>query len=148
MRVKLLAASPEHELTVRALLASCGLPTEGLAYAWPHGYAVAVSEHAAPVIGCAGIESYGRDALLRSVAVAAAQRSAAVGARLVSNRIEAARQLGHTDLYLLTTTASGFFQRLGFEAVPRSCVPTGIRGSAEFAAICPTSAAVLKCSLG
>jgi N-acetylglutamate synthase-like GNAT family acetyltransferase len=51
------------------------------------------------------------------------------------------------NLYLITTTAAPFFERLGFEPVQREAVPEGIRKSPEFASICPTSAAVLRRSL-
>jgi N-acetylglutamate synthase-like GNAT family acetyltransferase len=96
------------------------------------------------VVGVAGIEVYGTDALLRSVAVADAVRNRGLGRDLVRNRLEAARTRGLRAVYLLTTTAPGFFEGLGFERVPRASAPASVQASEEFASLCPDSAVCLK----
>ena len=142
---ELASASASHEPAIRRLLSDAALPLEGLEMAFPKGYVVA---HAAgDLVGCAGIEVYGRDALLRSLVVAAQDRKTGLGARLVANRIDAARADGLDSIYAITTTAADFFAHLGFERIGREVVPAGVRSSAEFSSICPSSAAVLRKSL-
>jgi amino-acid N-acetyltransferase len=43
----------------------------------------------------------------------------------------------------LTTTATEFFEGRGHEGVQRETVPDAIRETAVFAAVCPSTAAVL-----
>lgn len=128
-------------LEVLDLLEACGLPTAGVERHLPESYAVAVAR--GRVIGVAGIEPYGRDGLLRSVAVSSDWRGRAVGARLVLDRLAWAETAGLTGVYLLTDDAAGYFARLGFASVARDTVPDQIRASEEFASICPESATVM-----
>ena len=44
---------------------------------------------------------------------------------------------------LLTTTAEGWFPRLGFVRVDRARVPAAVQLSVEFTAACPASAVVM-----
>jgi amino-acid N-acetyltransferase len=46
-------------------------------------------------------------------------------------------------VYLLTTTASDYFRRLGFEDRALSEAPERLRQSSEFRTVCPESAACL-----
>jgi amino-acid N-acetyltransferase len=46
-------------------------------------------------------------------------------------------------LYLLTTTAEGYFPKLGFERISRGDVPASIQASVEFTSACPASAIVM-----
>jgi N-acetylglutamate synthase-like GNAT family acetyltransferase len=46
-------------------------------------------------------------------------------------------------VYLLTTSAPGYFHKAGFRPAPRENVPAQIRGSREFAHACPASAIVM-----
>jgi arsenate reductase len=138
-------AQASDEEAVRRLLADARLPLGGLALAFPGGYAVARTQG---IVGCAGMEVHDRDGLLRSVAVRATGRHAGLGARLVEDRLAAARSMKLEHVYLITTTAAPFFERLGFEKVERDAVPAGIRRSEEFASICPGTAAVLRKAIG
>jgi amino-acid N-acetyltransferase len=54
-----------------------------------------------------------------------------------------ARSKGVTDLYLLTTTAEGFFERLGYRRVVRENAPEAIRQTKEFSGLCSSSAAFM-----
>ena len=49
--------------------------------------------------------------------------------------------------HLLTNTAAGYFPRLGFAPVARDEVPAEVRGSLQFASVCPSTAAVLALRL-
>lgn len=98
-------------------------------------------------IAWAGLELYGREALLRSVVVPARQRGAGVGSDLVVRVMQAAAAQGVERLWLLTETAAPFFNRLGFRAAPRDEAPAAVRESPEFASVCPASAACMILAL-
>lgn len=55
-----------------------------------------------------------------------------------------AKAHGVEEVYLLTTTAEGFFARLGYERVEREGAPESIRGTKEFSSICPSSAVLMR----
>lgn len=92
------------------------------------------------LLGCAGVERYDSAGLLRSVAVASVGRGHGLGGRLVDACIARARAQGLETLWLLTTTAPAFFQRLGFAVVDRATAPAALQASEEFADMCPVSA--------
>lgn len=129
----------------RELLHACGLPLGGLEVAFPGGYVVVAD---GGLVGCAGVEAYGDAGLLRSVAVAPAARGRGLGERLTRDRVAHAQAAGLASLWLLTTTASAYFPRLGFAAVDRAAAPTGLQRSAEFTGLCPASAVCMRMALG
>ena len=94
--------------------------------------------------GLVGLEIYGSDALLRSLAVSPHARSAGLGSALLSRAEAYARTQNLREIYLLTTTAQTFFEARGYHLIPRESCPAAIRGSCEFASLCPTSSALLK----
>jgi amino-acid N-acetyltransferase len=139
MRIQ--AASPSILSDVERLLETASLPIGGLRDQFPAGYVVA--NDAGTIVGCAGLETHARAALLRSVAVSAQYRNAGIGRALVGDRIAAAKAARLDAVYLLTTTAAEYFSRMGFVPTDRARVPVAIAASAEFAGICPSSAACL-----
>jgi amino-acid N-acetyltransferase len=78
------------------------------------------------------------------VVVALSHRGTGLGKALVADRLAWARRERLAARYLLTTTAPGFFATLGFESVARAAAPEDIRGSREFASICPSTATVMR----
>jgi amino-acid N-acetyltransferase len=128
---------------VRELLARAALPLAGLEDFFGSGYVVAIPPAGAP-IGVAGVEVYGWDGLLRSVAVAPSARGTGVGNDLVRDRIAWSRTQRLSGLHLLTTTARDYFARRGFQVVDRGTLPAGIRGSIEFSQACPESAVAMS----
>ncbi|MEF8850839.1 MAG: hypothetical protein V5A44_01330 [Haloarculaceae archaeon] len=50
-------------------------------------------------------------------------------------------------MYLLTTTARGFFENRDYETVGRETVPEAVHETTEFAGVCPSTAVVLEKSL-
>lgn len=98
-------------------------------------------------VGCAGLEIYSNAGLLRSVAVEPSARKAGLGAALVGRVVAAAREAGLNELYLLTTTAPGFFERLGFVRVERGEVPAAVADSWELRVGCPQTAQVMRLAL-
>jgi amino-acid N-acetyltransferase len=47
------------------------------------------------------------------------------------------------SLWLITTSAAEFFERLGYVKCDRAAVPTAISTTTEFSALCPANADVL-----
>lgn len=137
-------ARDEDWAAVERLLLSCDLPVAG-ARAHFGSFIVAVDGDA--VVGCVGAEVYGRDALLRSLAVRADFRGGGVGDALVGRLIEALRTRGVRLVALLTTTAEAFFARRGFALAAREDVPEAVRASEEFRGACPASAVAMVASL-
>jgi amino-acid N-acetyltransferase len=131
-------ASPADYSGLLALLDEAGLPKDDLTGARLDGFLVLA--RGGRLEGAVGLERYGPVALLRSLAVAAKLRGAGMGRRLVDALETRAREAGVEQLWLLTTTADGFFARLGYARADRADAPDAIRGSSEFAGLCPASA--------
>jgi amino-acid N-acetyltransferase len=129
------------ESAVKQLLSESGLPIEDI-----------TDQHLQHFFGCGsgleleglvGLELYGDVALLRSLAVTAEKRGSGLGSKLVEHAEGYAREKGVTSLYLLTTTAEAFFLRRGYARIPREEAPAAIKGTQEFAGICPASSAFM-----
>ena len=131
---------------VRQLLAKEGLPDVDLEQCFGPGFVIAVAKDGA-LLGVAGIEVCGPHGLLRSVAVAEPRRGTGIGATLVRDRLDWAREQGLRSVHLLTTTAEGYFHRLGFITVARDAMPAPIQASAEFRFACPDSAVPMSLPL-
>ena len=129
---------------INDLLTQSQLPLAGVAEHLSH-FLLAVADES--LLGCAGLEVYGTDALLRSVAVQAAEQSKGVGRALVERLRQQAEADGLRQLFLLTTTAASFFQRLGFQTITREEVPEAVQASVEFQGVCPLSATVMRLAL-
>lgn len=95
-------------------------------------------------IGTGGIEVHGSVGLLRSVLVTESNRGRGYGTALCTALEEDAATNGVETLYLLTTTASEFFGREGYEPIAREHVPSSIRQTAEFVDLCPDSATCME----
>lgn len=91
------------------------------------------------LVGCIGIENYGKDRLLRSFAVNDAYKSKGVGKKLLKELIVSSKEKGVKKLHLLTTTADLYFAKNGFFSVSRNNAPEKILESKEFSEICPSS---------
>lgn len=98
-------------------------------------------------VGVGGIETYDTEGLLRSVVVERGARENGFGTALCEALERTARDNGVETLYLLTTTASEFFEDLGYETIERDAVPEAIRQTTEFADLCPTTATCMRKSM-
>jgi amino-acid N-acetyltransferase len=127
---------------VRELLVNAALPVDGLDDFFPDGYVVAEVE--GRVVGATGLETHGDNGLLRSAVVAPEWQGHGIGRLLTEERLSWAGRRGLRAVYLLTTTAAGYFPRVGFLPIGREDVPAGVRASREFASTCPSSAAVMR----
>ncbi|MPW15525.1 GNAT family N-acetyltransferase [Paraburkholderia sp. CNPSo 3157] len=137
--MKIRSARPEDMKAIRELLAGCSLPVEDVSDTAPIQFLVAANDGDA-IAGCVGIETYGPVGLLRSLAVVADARGARIGHALVTAVENAARQEGIEELYLLTNTASLFFQGNAYQLVSRESVPLAVKQTTQFSMLCPASA--------
>lgn len=131
-------ASPADRTAVLALLQAAALPTSDLPSAQDLQFWLL--ERDGRAVGVVGLERFGRAALLRSLAIGPEHRRQGLGQELVAMLEEQATQSGIEQLVLLTETAQGFFQRLGYTVIERGAAPTGIQQSSEFQSLCPVSA--------
>ena len=141
MSVTIRSASTRDLAAVESLLALLNLPTSGVSE-WIDRFWLAEAE--GRVIGIAGIEVYQDGALLRSVAVDPGWRNQQIARRLTERAMDAVRASGNDTVFLLTTTAEGYFPGLGFERIGRESVPPGVQQSVEFRGACPDSAVVMR----
>ncbi len=136
---------------VAELLHTQQLPDEGVAEQFGEAYAVA--ELDGRICGVAGVERYFSDklktgdGLLRSVATSDEARGLGLGAMLIADRIAWARTQGMGDLYLLTTTATEWFPRFGFQRIERTAASPEIQASREFTSLCPASSVLMRLGL-
>ncbi|HUI09384.1 MAG TPA: arsenic resistance N-acetyltransferase ArsN2 [Bacteroidota bacterium] len=137
-------ALPSDAGEIEALLKSSGLPLEGVREHLPRFY---VARESGALAGVIGIESYGTEGLLRSLAVRPSSRSRGIGSSLYLRLIADARSSGIRRLVLLTTTAEGWFAGRGFVPVDRETVTGAMRTSAEFTGACPDSAVCMELEL-
>jgi N-acetylglutamate synthase-like GNAT family acetyltransferase/SAM-dependent methyltransferase len=138
------AAREGDAAAIEALLAEVDLPAAEIRKRIDN---FLVARTGGRVVGCVGLELYGKAALLRSLAVLPESRGQGVGARLATGILERARRLGASEAVLLTTTVQAMAAAMGFEAVPRESVPAGVRGSWEFKADCCGAATCMRLTL-
>lgn len=129
---------------VLSLLDHADLPRQGLA---EHFADVLVARRGDCVVGAVGLERYGESALLRSLVVAPAERGRGLGRALTLGALRRARAASIRRVFLLTTTAAGFFLRFGFVVVPRDAVDPAVHASAEFQGGCCASAVAMRLTL-
>lgn len=141
-----IARAGAHDLPfVLSLLEQCGLPVEGVR---EHFARFLVARTGRRRIGCVGMEVYGGDVLLRSLAVARHARNAGVGEALLARAIAEARGAGGRTAWGLTTFGKkGLFDRFGFRVVPRCGAPPGLARSSQFRGVCPESAVLISLAL-
>ena len=99
---------------------------------------------AGTLLAIGGIQYYGTDGLLRSIAVSSALRGEGYGKKIVSHLEQMAAADGILTLYLLTETAAAFFAKLEYETTPRPQVPDLVQATPQFAGLCPDTAVCMK----
>lgn len=138
-------ARPADFPSIIRLLADAALPHDDLTP--EHLRHFLVLRDGDEIAGVVGMEVADDAGLLRSLAVPEARRGGGLAMRLVDALEERARASGIRTLYLLTTTAEGFFARRGYVRADRAAVPDAIAATAEFRGICPASAACMARAL-
>ncbi|WP_234086324.1 arsenic resistance N-acetyltransferase ArsN2 [Azonexus sp. R2A61] len=123
-------------------LAECALPVADISPSpLLHFFGVRVGGGLVAVVG---IELYPPFALLRSLAVVPAFRGRGLAHELVGYAESFAAAQNVEAVFLLTTTAEGFFLRLGYSPASRSSAPSVIRATSQFSGLCPSSSAFLS----
>ncbi len=129
------------ESAVKNLLTESNLPSSDLtADHLEHFFGCGPKER---LNGVVGLEIYSKVALLRSLAVAQELRGSGFGKALVAEAESYARSRDVTEIYLLTSTAERFFERLGYRRASREAAPEAIQRTREFADLCPSSSAFM-----
>ena len=127
-----------------ALLDANGLPSDDVGAKLDCLYVAYDASTAEHRVGVGGLERYGTDGLLRSLAIEEQHRGQGLGTALCERLEAKATAEGVEALYLLTTTASEFFAARGYEETDRAEVPPAIRDTTEFAELCPDSAVCMR----
>jgi amino-acid N-acetyltransferase len=133
------ASAPDLD-AIRSLLSAGGLPVDDID---AHLAEFILAKQDGATIGTVAAEYAGEAALLRSLCVAPSHRGQAIGAELLAAIEARAASRGVRELYLLTTSAAAYFERLGFSRTSREEAPSGIRAAAQFRTLCPSSAICL-----
>jgi amino-acid N-acetyltransferase len=133
-------ATEQDRIALVQLLSSLQLPTEDL----PASLAsFLVVRGEGGLVASGGLEYHSPFALLRSLAVIPSLQGKGIGQALALRLLGNAWQQGISSVYLLTTTASCFFEKLGFDRVERTQVPEPVRQTSQFGSTCPASATVM-----
>jgi SAM-dependent methyltransferase/N-acetylglutamate synthase-like GNAT family acetyltransferase len=140
IELEISAASAQDFQEVANLLQTENLPTDDLSPELPY---FLLARANGVLVGVAGLEVYGSDALLRSVAVHKDYRNFRIARRLTDDLLKQARLNGIKDIYLITTTADRYFEKQGYSRVYRANVPTAIGATQQFSSLCPSSAVVM-----
>ena len=130
--------------SVHTLLSQSHLPIDGVSDCIDRFF-VAVA--GGKIVGSIGMERHGPFALLRSAAVSRPLQGRGIGRRLVEELIADAERERVSAVYLLTTTAEGYFPLFGFEQIDRAAVPAELADSPELKGACCASAIVMRKSL-
>ncbi|GEM46823.1 arsenic resistance N-acetyltransferase ArsN2 [Deinococcus cellulosilyticus] len=136
--------TPQDWPEIEHLLREPQLPLQG---ARDHLSTFVVVTEDESLLAVGGLEVYPPVALLRSVAVAPEHQGKGWGKALFNRLVELARTHNCSDLYLLTTTAAGYFSRQGFQTIPRSELPAALSASQELQGACPDSALAMHLKL-
>ena len=99
------------------------------------------------LVACGGIEILGSSGLLRSLAVDRNYQNHGLGKIIYEKIIDHAVIVNLKSLYLLTTTASEYFNKKGFNSIERHNVPEKLLNTEEFKSLCPTSAICMQLDL-
>jgi len=137
-------ALPGHEKAVRSLLAKEKLPTQDLSL---RDQKFILVKNGSRLIGCVGLQSFGKDGLLRSLVIDRPFRKKGLGRELFERLMGIAHQRGVENLYLLTTMVPNIFKKWGFQTLPKSKAPIAIRRTKEFRILCPETAIFMRKSL-
>ncbi len=92
------------------------------------------------IVGIVGLEQEGTIGLLRSLVVSSNIRNHGYGKHLIDYAEAWASKNGISQLYLLTTTATQYFAKIGFKTISRNQAPSFIANTPQLSNLCPSSA--------
>lgn len=140
MILKIRQAEKQDLHAIKSILTENQLPTSDIESNLIRFF-IALSDNR--IIGTIGIEYSGSIALLRSLAVKEDFKNRKTGEKLLKHLLDFCKNRAIEEVYLLTTTANGYFSRFGFQMVDRSAVPDVIQQTSEFSDICPKTAIIM-----
>ena len=140
MNLKIQPAKKENLYEIANLLSDNQLPTVDICDDSVKLFVGVISNE---IIGIIGIEKYKHTGLLRSLAVKDLYKNREIGKKLVKQIFNFCIFENIEELYLLTTTAEKYFDKLGFQKIDRLKVPDVVKQTREFKDICPLSAVVM-----
>ena len=88
-----------------------------------HASEFRVAEIDGRLAGCVGIRHFGDQAELYNACVRDALQGVGVGNLLMRDAVSIATDAGYRELFLLSITATRWFERFGFRTMPRSNLP-------------------------
>jgi amino-acid N-acetyltransferase len=142
--MKIIQANQTHRSTIIELLKTEKLPVDDLPGNFDHFFVAIID---GVVVGAIGLEHYSSVGLLRSMVVHKEYRNRKIAADLVETLEKHAGNLNIDSIFLLTETASTWFDKKNYQRVERTEVPDAIKQTTEFSSVCPVSAIVMKKSL-
>lgn len=136
----IIPAEEQRRDEIIQLLQSQKLPAEDLPVLLTGFYTAIENDQ---LVGVIGMERYGRFGLLRSMVVHPGFRNRQIAETLVNTLEQAAKSKEIMSMYLLTETASKYFEKKGYKTIQREQVPEPVKASSEFSSVCPVSATVM-----
>jgi amino-acid N-acetyltransferase len=133
-------ATPSDLDAIKDLLASYGLPANDIN---SHLDNFIVAKESDVLVGVGGWESCNEVALLRSFAVNTSHKGLGVAEKILKLLEEQAVNSGIKGFYLLTDTATNYFERFEFIKLSRENVPESIRATKQFSELCPHTATMM-----
>ena len=137
----ILFAKKEDKQSLEKLLSDSGLPIEDLPLGLENFFVIKDEDI---IIASVGLEISGNYGLLRSLAVAQDYQGKGLANALYLEILELAKKQTISTIFLLTTTADRYFEKLGFIRVSREETPFEIQQSQQFSSICPSTASIMK----
>lgn len=136
--------NPDTEMRdqIRRLLRIVGLPVDGC----EDMQVLARFGEDDELIGILGVEDFGGDCLLRSLAVLPAHQNKGIGTALVTHLLTVSAGM-NWKIYLFTENAQLFMARFGFKIIPAEQVPETIRFSPLIAGHCIENADAMVLSV-
>ena len=95
-------------------------------------------------VGYFGFEQFNENALFRSMLVQPDARKRGYGSLIWNEAKSKLKEMGVRNVYLLTDTATSFFEKQGFVIVDRNSAPEAIAKTTEFIEFCPDSSVCMK----
>lgn len=137
-------ATTNHIESIASLLNENDLPVEDISFEKQEFW---ILEEDQEIRAICGIEKYEKYALLRSLTVKKNIQKKGYGTSIYSYVLDICKSDGIISMFLLTTTAPKFFNKLGWSTISRMAVPAEVQESEEFKSICPQSAVCMMLTL-
>lgn len=144
MEMTLRKATENEYRAIIHLLASNHLPTTDI---YEKNITLFVGLVKSEIVATIGVETYGNEALLRSLCVKEGFKNQKLGEKMLTYLLSFCAHENIQTLYLLTTTAEHYFTRFGFDTITRDETPPSVQNTREFQDICPSSAIIMALKL-